>query len=257
MVQNPIHALAAIIASMHDAEGRISVANFYDDVLPLSDLDRERIAKVPYDEAEEIESLEVPGLFGEVGFTARERIWGRPTLEVNGIWGGFQGEGIKTVLPSEAHAKITCRLVADQEPSRIVDRLVAHVKANTPPGITVTATPMAFRAYPIVPEDEAGHRRGEVLVELYGREPYSTCAPADRIPVCSLFLRHLGACYSDFAFPASDERRTRPTEFFRLEISARAAARVLHLTRAAGSAPSRTLCVRSSAPGYFPYPGCR
>ena len=218
VVQNPIHALAAIIASMHDAEGRVSVAGFYDDVLPLGDRHRERIAKVPYDESTEIESLKVPGLFGEPGYTARERAWARPTLEVNGIWGGFQGEGIKTVLPSEAHAKITCRLVADQDPSRVVERVEAHVAAHTPPGVTARATPLAFRAHPyLVPEDEPGTAAvREVLVEMYGREPYYVQSGGS-IPVCSLFRRHLGVYTVSFAFGMEDEGAHSPDEFFRLE----------------------------------------
>jgi len=218
MVQNPNHALATIIASMHDVDGRISVAGFYDDVLPLSDLDRQRIARVPYDEAAEIEALDVPGLFGEVGYTARERVWGRPTLEVNGMWGGFQGEGVKTVLPSEAHAKITCRLVADQNPSRVVQCLVDHVKAHTPPGVTVTATPLPTHAYPyLVPDDEPGNAAvREVLVELYGAEPYYVRSGGS-IPVCSLFQRHLGAYTASFAFGLEDEGAHSPDEFFRLE----------------------------------------
>ena len=218
MVQNPIHALASLVASMHDAEGRISVAGFYDDVRPLTPLDRERIAKVPYDEAAEIQSLGVPGLFGEEGYTARERVWGRPTLEVNGLWGGFQGEGIKTVLPSEAHAKITCRLVADQDPSRIIDCLIAHVKSHTPPGVTIDVTPLPFRAYPYqVPEDEKGNAIvREVLVEMYGKEPYYV-RTGGSIPVCSLFQRHLGAYTANLAFGMEDELAHSPDEHFRLE----------------------------------------
>ncbi len=218
MVQNPIHALATIIASMHDAQGRVSVAGFYDDVAPLSAFDRERIAKVPYDESTEIKSLEVPALFGEAGYTARERAWARPTLEVNGIWGGFQGEGIKTVLPSEAHAKITCRLVAHQDPSRIVERLISHVEAHTPPGVTAKVTPLPFRAYPyLVPDDEPGNALvREVLVEMYGKEPYYVRSGGS-IPVCSLFQRHLAAYTANFAFGMEDEGAHSPDEFFRLE----------------------------------------
>ena len=218
MVHNPIHALTSILASMHDAEGRVTVAGFYDGVLPLSDMARERIAKVPFDEKAEIESIGVTGLFGEIGYTPRERAWGRPTLEVNGIWGGFQGEGIKTVLPSEAHAKITCRLVANQDPSRIVESLVAHVNANTPPGVTAKATPLSFRAYPyLVPDDEpwTGVVR-EVLVGMYGKEPYYVRSGGS-IPVCSIFQRHLGAYTANFAFGMEDELAHSPDEFFRLE----------------------------------------
>jgi acetylornithine deacetylase/succinyl-diaminopimelate desuccinylase-like protein len=217
MVQNPIHALATIIDSMHDGEGRVTLAGFYDDVRPLSAQDRERIARVPFDESSEVQNLELPTLFGETGYSPRERIWARPTLEVNGIWGGFQGESVKTVLPSEAHAKITCRLVVDQDPTRIVDLLIAHVASHTPPGVTATATPLAFRAYPyLVPEDEPGNAAVRaVLSELYGKEPFYVRSGGS-IPVCSLFLRHLGTYTASFAFGLSDENIHSPDEFFRL-----------------------------------------
>jgi hypothetical protein len=100
---------------------------FYDDVVPLSDADRAEIARVPYDQESVRQKLGIDAFFGEPGYTTLERSWGRPTLEVNGIWGGFQGEGVKTVLPSEAHAKITCRLVANQRPEKIAALLAEHV----------------------------------------------------------------------------------------------------------------------------------
>src|SRR5262249_27809325 len=114
-VHNPIHALAALLASMRGSDGRILVEGFYDDVVLLTPEDRARIAAVPFDEASVKRELGIEAFFGEPGYTPVERTWARPTLEVNGIWGGFQGKGSKTVLPSEAHAKITCRLV----PTRI------------------------------------------------------------------------------------------------------------------------------------------
>src|SRR5205814_1913105 len=140
-IQNPIHALAQLLASMRSPEGRVLVEGFYDGVRPLDAAERARIAAVPFDEAAYREQLGAEALFGEPGYTTHERAWVRPTLEVNGIWGGFQGEGVKTVLPSEAHAKITCRLVPDQEPARVLDRLTAHVTQHAPPGVTVTCRP--------------------------------------------------------------------------------------------------------------------
>jgi len=116
-VQNPIHALVRILDSMRSPEGKILVEGFYDDVVPLSKADRALIAEVPYDEEAYKAELGIEEVFGEPGYTTRERIWARPTLEINGIWGGFQGEGTKTVLPNEAHAKISCRLVANQNPA--------------------------------------------------------------------------------------------------------------------------------------------
>ena len=131
---NPIHALAHLIDSMHSSDGQIMVDGFYDDVLALSDVEREHFARIPYDENEYMGKLGVKQLWGEPGYSTYERAWIRPTLEVNGIWGGFQGEGIKTVIPSEAHAKITCRLVPDQEPDKIVELIGAHVEKFVPAG---------------------------------------------------------------------------------------------------------------------------
>jgi hypothetical protein len=106
---------------MRGRDGRILVEGFYDDVVPLGDADRRHIAEVPFDEEEYKRGLGVDALFGEGGYTPMERAWARPTLELNGIWGAFQGEGAKTVIPSQAHAKITCRLVPNQDLARIVD----------------------------------------------------------------------------------------------------------------------------------------
>src|SRR5690606_21734322 len=111
-----------------------------DGVRPLTDEERADIARVPFDEKEFFERVGVSEGFGEPGYSTLERLWARPTLEVNGIWGGFQGEGTKTVLPAEAHAKITCRLVPDQDPEQVLDAIEAHIRANTPPGVTVRIT---------------------------------------------------------------------------------------------------------------------
>ncbi|MCA9967394.1 MAG: dipeptidase, partial [Anaerolineales bacterium] len=109
-VPNPIHALVRILDSLRSPEGKIMVDGFYDDVVALSETEREQLTAVPFDETDYKASLGLDDLFGEPGYTTRERNWTRPTLEINGIWGGFQGEGTKTVIPNQAHAKITCRL---------------------------------------------------------------------------------------------------------------------------------------------------
>lgn len=217
IVMNPNHALTMILSSMRALDGVITVDGFYDSVRPLTDDDRARIAAVPFDEDEVMEDLEVRAFFGEAGYTPRERSWARPTLEVVGMWGGFQGEGVKTVLPSEAHAKVTCRLVPDQDPAQIVELLKAHIARNTPPGVTVSVTTLGFRAYPyLIPEEDPGNVAArEVLVELYGREPYYVRSGGS-IPVCSLFQQHLGAYTTSFGFGMEDERQHSPNEFFRL-----------------------------------------
>jgi acetylornithine deacetylase/succinyl-diaminopimelate desuccinylase-like protein len=216
-VANPIHGLVRILDSMRGADGKIQVEGFYDAVRPLSDADRAMIAAVPFDEAAYKEQLGVAKLFGEPGYTTLERAWARPTLEVNGIWGGFQGEGVKTVLPAEAHAKITCRLVPDQEPERILPLLTAHVEKYTPPGVRVTVHPHPATARPyLMPSDHPGlNAARDVLTELYGKAPLYTRL-GGTLPVCELFQRHLNAYTVMFAFALDDEQFHAPDEFFRL-----------------------------------------
>jgi len=216
-VANPIHALARIIDSMHDADLRVAVEGFYDNVRSLTNEEREQMARVPFDEADYLGETGSQRLFGESGFTSHERAWARPTLEINGIYGGFQGQGMKTVLPSTAHAKITCRLVADQNPSRITDLLVHHVNRAAPAGVKVTVTAAENGAMPyLVPADHSGLRiAGEVLRDIYVTEPYRIRS-GGTVPVNFLFLQHLKACTIVFAFGLRDELIHSPNEFFRL-----------------------------------------
>lgn len=216
-VANPIHALVRILDSMRSPDGSITVDGFYDDVVPLSQDDRAAIAEVPFDEDEYRASLGVDEVFGEPGYTTLERAWARPTLELNGIWGGFQGDGVKTVLPAEAHAKITCRLVPDQDPSKIVESVARHVQRNTPPGVRATTDPLPFLAKPyLIPRDHwANAVASEVLTELYGRRPLHTRLGGS-VPVAELFLSRLKAYTVGFGFGLQDERAHAPDEFLRL-----------------------------------------
>src|SRR5438067_11499579 len=137
-VANPATALARMLATLHDADGLIAVPGFYDDVVPLQDWEREAWKKLPIDaDAEMLGETKAPALFGEKGFTTLERIWARPTAEVNGMGSGYQGPGTKTVLPSHAMAKLTFRLVPNQEGDAIVDLVKKHLQKNLPPGVTV------------------------------------------------------------------------------------------------------------------------
>ena len=140
-----------------------------------------------------------------------------PTLEVNGIWGGFQGEGLKTVLPRESHAKITCRLVPDQDPARIINLIGAHVEKHTPPGVEVTVRPLraGTPAY-VIPTNHPGNEAARAVLEsLYGKPPYH-CRMGGTLPVAPLFQRFLGADTVTFAFGLPDEGAHAPNEFFRL-----------------------------------------
>jgi acetylornithine deacetylase/succinyl-diaminopimelate desuccinylase-like protein len=231
-VQNPIHALIQILNSMRGSDGRILIEGFYDSVRVLSDTEKARIDSVPFDEAEFMDSVGVTELFGEAGFSNPERIWTRPTLELNGIWGGFQGEGLKTVLPSKAHAKITCRLVADQDPEHINSLIKAHVRKNTPAGVKVDMTPVDSKANPyLMPADLPGSLAAiEVLTELYGKKPI-LIREGHSVPILSLFLEHLGTYATCFGFGMIDEKFHAPDEFFRLksfELGQRAYCKMLY-----------------------------
>jgi acetylornithine deacetylase/succinyl-diaminopimelate desuccinylase-like protein len=135
-VPNPLHALAGLVASLHDEQGRVTLPGFYDSVRPLSDRERELMGRVPFDEQQWLAGPAASRTTtGEAGFSTQERIGARPTAEVNGMWGGYQGPGHKTIIPAEAHAKITFRLVADQRPAEIGAMVQAWVAANLPEGI--------------------------------------------------------------------------------------------------------------------------
>ncbi len=136
-VTNPVNALARMIASLHDDAGRVTVAGFYDEVLPLTDGERAEISSLPFDEKEWLRSTGSPSTWGEAGYSTLERIWARPTLDCCGITGGFQGDGAKTIIPARASAKVSCRLVPNQEPDDIARKLAAHFERVKPPGVRV------------------------------------------------------------------------------------------------------------------------
>ncbi|MBV9093525.1 MAG: dipeptidase [Streptosporangiaceae bacterium] len=138
-VPNPLHAMASLLAGLHDEAGRVTLPGFYDAVLPLPAQERELLARLPFDEQRWLsEAGESGAATGEEGFTTLERIWARPTAEVNGMWGGHIGPGRKTIIPRAAHAKVSFRLVADQDPAQVGDAFRQYVRAHTPPGIHAT-----------------------------------------------------------------------------------------------------------------------
>ena len=216
-VQNPIHALVHLLDSMRSEDGKILVEGFYDAVRPLTDEDREHIAAVGFDEETYKKDLGIPEVFGEAGYSTLERSWARPTLEVNGIWGGFQGDGVKTVLPDAAHAKITCRLVADQDPKNIVKLIKVHVEKNMLPGVAVNVFEPESSSKPyLMPADHPGNEVAKQVHEvLYDKTPLYVRSGGS-IPFCSIILDTLGVYTVNFAFGLSDEKAHAPNEFFRL-----------------------------------------
>lgn len=139
-VTNPVNALAALVASLHGADGRVAIEGFYDGVVELTAADRERIAALPFSEREFYQSVGTDAGWGEPGYSPLERRWARPTCDVNGITGGYQGEGPKTIIPAWARAKITCRLVPKQDPEKIAAAIERHLRQRLRPGVTLEFT---------------------------------------------------------------------------------------------------------------------
>lgn len=214
---NPLHALSALIASLHDDDQRVAVPGFYDDVRPLSPTLRDATHSLPFQDSAYLAEVGAPDIVGEAGYSTLERQWYRPTLEVNGMWGGYTGEGSKTVLPSEAHAKLTCRLVADQDPKVIGEAIVKHLTTHTPPGVTLdvqASEPGAF-AYQL-PEDHPGLRIiSNSLEATYGTSPW-IIGMGGSVPICATFQRELGIATVFFSFAVGDEDIHAPNEFFRV-----------------------------------------
>jgi acetylornithine deacetylase/succinyl-diaminopimelate desuccinylase-like protein len=217
-VANPLQAISRLLASLHRPDGAVAVAGFYDPVREPSEARRRAIAAIPFDEAAYLASLGAPCGVGEAGWTLLERNWLRPTLELNGVWGGYTGAGTKTVIPSRARAKITCRLVADQEPAAILAAIEAHLQAHCPPGVTLEVTREPGGALPVdVPPDHPGLRLAmRVLRELYGQEVLPVRMGAT-IPIGAIFRHRLGLETVFFSFSTADEDYHAPNEFFRID----------------------------------------
>jgi acetylornithine deacetylase/succinyl-diaminopimelate desuccinylase-like protein len=216
-VANPLHAMATLVASLHEPDGRVAVAGFYDDVRELPLEERAAIAALPYDERAYLAQVGAPAAFGEPGYTTLERQWTRPTLEVNGMWGGYEGPGQKTVIPSEAHAKITCRLVPNQDPEAIAARVQQHLETHVPPGTTLSSaiTDHGSRAACIAPDHFALRAADAALHATYGVRPVIV-RMGGTVPIAHLFQRHLGLDTVFFSFSTADEDFHAPNEFFRV-----------------------------------------
>lgn len=212
-VVNPAMALAQILSSMHDAQGRVAIGGFYDDVKAWPDHVREQMRTLPFNEEEFRHEVGSPALGGEAGYSVLERLWTRPTCEVNGLLSGYTGEGAKTVLPALAMAKVSCRLVPDQDP-RVVERLItAHVARVAPPGVVATVTALhggrPWRAELSGPLHEAGVF---ALEAAFGKTPVVT-GEGGSIPVVGDFERILGAPVLLMGFGLPGENAHAPDEW--------------------------------------------
>ena len=217
-VPNALQAMAKLAATFHHDDGRVAVEGFYDDVVELSAAERAELNAYPQSEAELLEEAGVSATWGEPGYTAFEREGSRPTIDFNGIWGGFQGDGTKTVTPAEAHLKVTSRLVARQEPTRIAALIRDHALAHAPVGATVTFSHVeqGSQAYAIPRDNELQDTAERVLTEQYGNAPIIVRSGGS-VPITATFKDVLGLDTVTIGFGLPGCKIHAPNEWFRVE----------------------------------------
>jgi acetylornithine deacetylase/succinyl-diaminopimelate desuccinylase-like protein len=216
-VANPANALAEILAALRGPDGRVRIPGFYDDVVPLTEADRAALAELPFDEEAYRASLGVPALVGEAGYTTLERRGARPTLDVNGIWGGFTGEGPKTIIPASAHAKVSCRLVANQDPDRIYERFAAFVEEIAPPGVRVEVRYLGGGRPTLTPIDHpATQAAARALEATFGRRPLYI-REGGSVPVAASFATLLDLPVVLLGFAPPDGNFHAPNEWMDLD----------------------------------------
>ncbi|MFG1859320.1 dipeptidase [Microbispora bryophytorum] len=213
-VANPVHALSEILAGLHALDGRVAVDGFYDGIPELSDERRAAIAAVPFDEDRYRDDLGLDGLFGEAGYSTLERLWERPTLEINGVLAG----GKYTVIPHVATAHISCRLVPGQRPERVLQAITDHVLAQKIPGVRVAVRPDegGVPAYTIPASHPAIRAATEALAHVYPDQDVLLAVIAGTLPATALFEEVLGAKTLFFSFSTADENLHAPNEFMRI-----------------------------------------
>ncbi len=216
-VVNPANALAKIISQLHDDQGRVAIPGFYDAVRDLTAEEREEMARLPFDDEELRADVGSPALGGEAGYTVLERKWARPTLDVNGLLSGYTGEGAKTVLPARAMAKVSMRLVPDQDHLEVERRFVEHVRSLAPEGVTVEVEALhggqPWWADPREPIFAAASR---ALQAAFGREPVFT-REGGSIPIVQVFQEVFGGPVVLLGFGLPGENAHAPNEWFSLD----------------------------------------
>jgi len=217
-VANPITALARLLATLHDENGHIAIEGFYDKVKPLEDWERKAWRQLPIDGDKAIlEETGSPDLFGEKDYSTLERLWGRPTAEINGIGGGYQGQGTKTVIASHAMAKLTFRLVPDQDGDEILGLAEKHLKEHLPPGVTMEITRGHSGPWYLTdPHSQFGEAALRALKAVFGKEP-AVIREGGAIPIVSQFRSILGVETLLLGLALPDCRAHSPNENFPLE----------------------------------------
>jgi acetylornithine deacetylase/succinyl-diaminopimelate desuccinylase-like protein len=215
-VANPATILCQLIASLHDEHNHITIPGFYDDVLPLSEADRTALNMAPFDLETYKKDLGVNDVWGEKGYTTLERTGTRPTLEVNGIWGGYTGEGAKTVLPSKASAKISMRLVPNQQSDKITQLFTEHFQKIAPPYVKVKVSAHHGGEPVVTPTDSVAYRAAQKAIsESFGKEPIPTRGGGS-IPIVALFEKELGIKTVLMGFGLDSDNLHSPNEKYDL-----------------------------------------
>lgn len=238
IVANPLHVMSGLIAGLHDAQGRIAAAGFYDGVAEPTEDERNELAAIPYDEAAAFDAIGAQPR-GEAGYSTLERLWMRPTLDVNGMWGGYTGPGSKTVIPNEAFAKLTMRLVPGQTPQRAKQAVIDHLRAHLPSFATldIYADRGDGGAYAVPPDHPLLGAAVAALEQTTGQTPLKVRIGAS-LPLTEIVQRTLGIDTVMFSFAIADENFHAPNEFFRLSsIADGLAAWIQILRQIAGIAP--------------------
>lgn len=217
-VANPINELCKMLAGITDADGRITIPNFYDDAEELSHTERAMMAAVPYDEQAYCQAIGVKALSGEKGYSTLERAATRPTFDICGIWGGYTGEGSKTVLPSKAHAKVSCRLIPHQDYHKITQQFIDYIQAIAPATVDVKVTPMHGSESYVCPIDIPAYKAAEAGFELAFGQPPLAVRRGGSIGVIPIFERVLGLKSVLMGFGLEKNAIHSPNESFALEM---------------------------------------
>jgi succinyl-diaminopimelate desuccinylase len=216
-VTNPANALVALLASLKDKDGRVQLPGFYDDVLPLTERERDEFRALPLTDEAFMSQLGVRGMAGETGYTALERRWARPTLDINGLTSGYQGEGAKTVLPARASAKFSFRLVPNQNPARITTALRSFLEARLPPGIEMELIDHHGAPGVVIPLDSPYMQAASAAIEAaFGRAP-AFIREGGSIPIVNTFAHELGADVLLLGWGQNDDNTHSPNEKFSLD----------------------------------------
>lgn len=215
-VDNPVNVLCEMIASLKDEKRAITVTGFYDDVVELSAEERTKMAERPFDYADYLHHLDIATTRGEDGYSVIEQVSIRPTLDVNGIWGGYIGEGAKTVLPSKAFAKISMRLVPNQDPDKITALFTEHFKSIAPPSVKVEVRPHHGGRPAVTPIDSIGFKAASrAMAETFGKEPIPT-REGGSIPIVAMFKDVLGSNTVLMGFGLDSDAIHSPNEHYGL-----------------------------------------